>query len=262
MPQRHGVELADDGPGRRQPCRHGSRQHGGAGIAAALQRARRPVAEAVKDFRGALSRMMPALEVSMTDRPAPARTRRTGCAPAPGLAEREDGSARQPRAGKGAPDVLEHGRQAEGRHADEHGQRRARVDAQQARLRQGIAGDGLHERAGHAQCHAGQDGHHGAGHAQQADDQVLVITQVRSPQRAEDVGQRNVARADGDAEHGDDGQRQQPACKAQPTPAVQGDREEERGEERWAGRATAPWSRARMAQRKWLATASTICCPE
>ena len=129
----------------------------------------------------------------------PASASRTGVAPPrPARADRVDRHRRDRRAEEGEPDRAGRAGQPEGER--EHDRRRgARVDAEQAGVGQRVARQRLHQRAGDADRRADHDAQQGPRHAQAADDR-LVLRAALVQQRVDDVGERDRARADGEAQ--------------------------------------------------------------
>ena len=106
---------------------------------------------------------------------------------------------------------------AEHRDRDDDGERGARVDAEQARVGDGVAGDALHDRPGEAQRGARGEADERTGDAQLDDDDRIDLrcTEARraaagrgTEEYVDDRERVDRARADGEAhEHGDDDKR-------------------------------------------------------
>ena len=202
--------------------------------------------------------MMPALEVSMTDRPAPARTRRTGCAPAP---------RDWPNAKTAAP-----ANPAPAKAHQTYWSTDVRPKAVMPMSTASAAPALTPSRPGSARglrvtaCMSAP--------ATPSAMPARMATTVRGMRSRLTIrcwssrrsGARSAPRMSASAMSREPTVMPSTAMMASASspPARPSQRLQCRGARgaREAGRAAAPWSRARMAQRKWLATASTICCPE
>jgi hypothetical protein len=139
----------------------------------------------------------------VADRGAGQRQRHRGRSAAAEGTDREHRQRAQQRAGKAEPDKAQQRGDAEGVDRQDHGQRRALRDTEDAGIGDRIAGVALHQRARQAQRRAREDTDHGARHPELADDQVVFGAGGRE-QPVPHVLQRNRLCADRHAEHAAD----------------------------------------------------------
>ena len=90
-------------------------------------------------------------------------------------------------ADEGEPHEPEHVRDVEGPDREHDGERRAGVDPEQSRVGERVAGDALHQRAGHAERGADEHGQDRARQAQVADDEVVGDRRSKLGERVDTV---------------------------------------------------------------------------
>ncbi|MNP11142.1 hypothetical protein D3C76_1033160 [compost metagenome] len=109
------------------------------------------------------------------------------------LAKNEHGKRGQPGTRKGEADILDNAHQLEQGHADDDRQRSTCVDAKQPGFGQRITCHRLHQRPGHAQGQARQNGYQGAGNTQFSNHQMLIGLWVIRPEGIGDFAKTDGA---------------------------------------------------------------------